>query len=189
MDSYTHFNGSASKFNYVRNEEVAGGCKVKSIFLAALLLTLPSVELGQALIQIRIDHDIAHYLEMKDFSGAILIAQRGKILASKAYGMANYEFAVPNTTRTRFLIASISKQFTATAVVLLEQRNLLGTRDPIAKFIPDFPLGQKITLHHLLTHSSGITGNMETLPDIQQDIEAFHSLDDLVQMLKNAGPG
>src|SRR5712692_711995 len=52
--------------------------------------------------------------------------------------MANYELGVPNTTNTKFRIASISKQVTAAAVLLLEQRGLLNVQDPIAKFIPDF---------------------------------------------------
>lgn len=128
------------------------------------------------------------YVERKDFSGAILIAHRGKILISKAYGMANYELGFPNTTKTKFRIASISKQFTAAAVLLLEQRGLLNGQDPIAKFVPDFPRGQQITLANLVTHTSGITGNMETLPEIAQDREVFHSLEDVVAMLKKSSP-
>lgn len=76
----------------------------------------------QGLIASAVDNYLKPYVERKDFSGAILIAQRGKILISKAYGMANYELGVPNTTKTKFRIASISKQFTAAAVLLLEQR-------------------------------------------------------------------
>jgi len=135
-----------------------------------------------------VDNYVKPYVERKDFSGAILIAQRGKILVSKGYGMANYELGIPNTPKTRFRLASISKQFTAAAVLLLEQRGLLNVQDPIAKFIPDFPRGQQIALAHLVTHTSGITGDMETLPEIAQDRQAFHSLEDLVTMLKKSGP-
>lgn len=135
-----------------------------------------------------IDDYLKLYVERKDFSGAILVAQRGKILVSRAYGMANCELGVPNTTRTKFRIASMSKQFTAAAVLLLEQRGLLNVQDAIAKFIPGFPQGQHITLANLLTHTSGIEGEMETLPEITSDPQAFHALPELVAMLKKSNP-
>ena len=125
---------------------------------------------------------------MQDFSGAVLIARGSRVLVDKAYGMANCELAVTNTPQTRFRIASVSKQFTAAAVLLLEQRKLLSTDDTVAKFIPDFSRGKEITIHHLLTHTSGITGSMENLPEIQQDLQAFHPLVDLAEMLKKSVP-
>jgi len=79
------------------------------------------------------------------------------------YGMANYELAVPNRSDTRFHIASISKSFTAAAILMLQERGQLHMQDTLAKFIPDYPQGDKITLHHLLTHTSGIP-NVNNLP-------------------------
>jgi len=77
--------------------------------------------------------------------------------------MANYELAVPNRSDTRFHIASISKSFTAAAILMLQERGQLHMQDTLAKFIPDYPQGDKITLHHLLTHTSGIP-NVNNLP-------------------------
>jgi CubicO group peptidase (beta-lactamase class C family) len=144
-------------------------------------------ETGQS-VAAQVDAYLKPYVDMQDFSGAVLIARGSRVLVNKAYGMANCELAVANTPQTRFRIASVSKQFTAAAVLLLEQRKLLSTDDTLAKFIPDFSHGKEITIHHLLTHTSGITGNMENLPEIHQDLQAFHPLVELAQMLKKSVP-
>ena len=71
---------------------------------------------------------------------------------------------MPNDLNTVFHIGSLSKSFTAAAILLLEQRGLLTTEDPLSKYIPDYPLGNKITIHHVLSHTSGIT-EINDLPE------------------------
>jgi CubicO group peptidase (beta-lactamase class C family) len=89
--------------------------------------------------------------------GSILVARDGKVLLSKGYGMANLELDVPNTPQTKFRLASVTKQFTAMAILLLQQQGKLNVQDPICKYIQDCPEAwQPITIHHLLTHTSGI---------------------------------
>jgi CubicO group peptidase (beta-lactamase class C family) len=90
------------------------------------------------------------------FSGSVLVAVDGKIVLKKGYGMADYEKQIPNTPQTEFKIGSITKQFTAMSIMMLEERGLLSVKDPITKYIPDFKGGDKITIHHLLSMSSGI---------------------------------
>src|SRR5712692_1536890 len=116
----------------------------------------PGTETGQS-IATQVDAYLRTYVDMQDFSGAVLIARGSRVLVDKAYGMANYGLSVTNTPQTRFRIASVSKQFTAAAVLRLGQRKLLSTDDPVGKFIPTFPHGEEITIHHLLTHTSDIT--------------------------------
>ena len=100
-----------------------------------------------------------------EFMGAVLVAQHGRILLSQGYGFANLEWRVPNTPRTRFRIASVSKQFTAAAILLLEERGKLKTSDPVGKYLADAPPAwSKITLFHLLTHTSGLA-NFTDFPD------------------------
>jgi CubicO group peptidase (beta-lactamase class C family) len=70
--------------------------------------------------------------------------------------MASYELKVPNSIETRYHIASVSKPFTATAILQLQEQGRLSVSDPVARFIPDFPNGERITLDNLLTHTSGI---------------------------------
>ena len=91
------------------------------------------------------------------FSGAVLVAKRGEILLSKGYGLANKEKKTPNTTTTVFDIGSVSKQFTATAILKLAQVNELNVHDPLSKFFKNLPNDKKnITIHQLLTHTSGL---------------------------------
>ena len=90
------------------------------------------------------------------FSGAILIVHNGQPILKNSYGMANIEHNIPNTTTTKFRIASLSKAFTAACILLLEQQGKLTTNDTLDLFFPTYPNGKNITIHHLLTHLSGI---------------------------------
>ena len=98
------------------------------------------------------------YVEAQVFMGSVLVAKEGKSVFNRAYGMADLEWSVPNSPATRFNIASMTKQFTAAAILLLEDRGKLKTDDLVKKFLPDAPASwDKITIYHLLTHTSGIS--------------------------------
>jgi CubicO group peptidase (beta-lactamase class C family) len=132
---------------------------------AALPLLLASSVLAQPIrqrsaLEAKVDAYVQPYLDMGVFSGSLLVAEKGKILLSKGYGMADYEHGVPNTPQTRFQIASISKLFTAIAIGALEQKGVLSRNDPLTKFIPDFPQGDKITIDQLIRHRSGVVGDL-----------------------------
>src|SRR5215831_13867707 len=88
-------------------------------------------------------------------NGSVLIAQKGKILLHKAYGLANVDAQLPNDTLTRFPILSLTKSFTATAILKLEEEGKLSVKDKLSKFFPDYQYGDKVTIENLLTHSSG----------------------------------
>src|SRR3954469_2114111 len=91
------------------------------------------------------------------FMGTVLVAQGDTILLDKGYGFANLEWNIPNTPETRFRIASLTKQFAAAAVLLLEERGKLKLDDPVKTYYPDAPAGwNRITLFNLLTQTSGI---------------------------------
>ncbi len=98
-------------------------------------------------------------VEVERFNGAILIALDGKTIVSKGYGMANVELDVPNTPKTVFRLASITKQFTATAIMMLQERGKLNINDNACKYLADCPTAwQTITIRHLLTMTHGIPG-------------------------------
>jgi CubicO group peptidase (beta-lactamase class C family) len=88
--------------------------------------------------------------------GVFLITQNGKNLYRKAFGKANLELNVNMTPDNVFQIGSMTKQFTAIAILMLEQEGKLNVNDPVSQYIKDYPNGDKITIHHLLTHTSGI---------------------------------
>ncbi len=158
---------------------------IRFVCAAILSLAMTGAAIARsASIEARVDAYVKPYLEARSFSGAILIARGGKILVSKGYGMANYELDVPNTPQTRFHIASISKPFTAAAIMMLEERGLLSVNDPLTKFITDYPGGDKITVHHLLIHTSGIA-NVNDFPDYDAKSKFPQTPESLVAMFKN----
>ena len=136
--------------------------------LAALLLVLVgTVSAGETSLAQRVDRYLEPFVEGRNFLGSVLIARGDEILVDRGYGLANVELGVPNGPGTRYHIASISKAFTAAAVLLLEERGLLRTTDPLSATVPEFPHGSEITLLHLLTHTSGIP-NVNDLPEYAQ---------------------
>ena len=113
------------------------------------------------------DQQIHGYLSDKNFQGAVLIAKEGKILFSQGFGLANVEHQISNATHTVYRLGSITKQFTAVAILQLQEQGLLNVNDPISKFFPIYPQEDKISIHHLLTHTSGIPSITE-FPNLSQ---------------------
>jgi CubicO group peptidase (beta-lactamase class C family) len=103
-----------------------------------------------------LENYMARYSTFTDFGGAALVMKGDKVLLRKAYGLADREWGVPNTVDTRFRIASISKTFTAVAILKLVEQNKLSLDDTLEKFLPGFQGGDKITIHMMLTHRSGL---------------------------------
>ena len=100
-----------------------------------------------------------------DTPGAsVAVIRDGKLIFSKGYGLANLEYAIPITPDTVFHVASVSKQFTAMALVVLDQRGKLSLDDDIRKYLPELPdYGRRITIRHLLQHTGGIRDQWQTL--------------------------
>ena len=91
------------------------------------------------------------------FRGTVLVGIDGKIAFEKAYGPADEEWDVPNTPKTKFRIASLTKQFTAGCILLLQERGLLHAQDRVSKYLSDVPdTSREVTVHQLLTHTSGV---------------------------------
>lgn len=138
------------------------------ILLLLSLLAIPSPCSGQTL-QEKVDEYIGALQKMSRFGGSILIAKNGDILLSKGYGLANREHNIPNTPQTIFRLGSMTKQFTAVSIMHLQDQGKLDVNDPIIEYIPDYPQGDIITLHHLLTHTSGIP-NLTDFPEHRNTI-------------------
>lgn len=94
------------------------------------------------------------------FSGVVLVAVENKVLFKEAFGLANREKNIPFSEDTIFNVGSLTKQFTATAILKLHESNKLAVNDPLSKFFDDVPDDKKkITIHHLLTHTAGFVAN------------------------------
>jgi CubicO group peptidase (beta-lactamase class C family) len=97
------------------------------------------------------------YCKTWAFSGSILVSKKGQVIFKKGYGLASQEYNIPNTAQTKHRICSITKQFTAMAIMILQERGMLSVHDKVNKYLPDYKeLDERITIHHLLTHSSGL---------------------------------
>jgi CubicO group peptidase (beta-lactamase class C family) len=117
----------------------------------------PAAELGaEEPLEPRVDRYLEPYLETGNFSGALLVAREGEVLLTKAYGPAN-------TSQSAFHLASVSRIFTPAAILLLEQQGKMALDDPLSKYLPEWPRGDEITVHHLMTLSAGFP-NINSLP-------------------------
>jgi CubicO group peptidase (beta-lactamase class C family) len=114
---------------------------------------VPAVPSG---LEQKIDRYVAAYVRLRAFNGVVSVAKDGEVVFAKPYGMANYEFGVPNRLDTRFAIASISKRFTSIVVARLVAEKKLAYSDVLSKWVPDFPSADRITITHLLGHYSGV---------------------------------
>jgi len=113
----------------------------------------------------RMEQVVQFYVSNKQFMGSVLVARGNDILLNKGYGFANLEWDIPDSPSTKFRLGSITKQFTAASVLLLEERGKLGVNDPVKKYMPDAPAAwDKITIFNLLTHTSGIP-SFTSFPD------------------------
>jgi CubicO group peptidase (beta-lactamase class C family) len=136
---------------------------MKTVGRTILLLLVATSAFAQDAV--RMEEVVQSYARDRSFMGAVLVARGDDVILSKGYGSANLEWNIPNTPATKFRLGSITKQFTAASILLLEERGKLMLDDPIKKHMPDAPAAwDKITIFNLLTHSSGIP-NFTSLPD------------------------
>ena len=123
------------------------------IYIGLILLTLMQVASAKDTLSFK---DWRDTVVESNFSGVVLVAAEKKVLFKEAFGLANREENIPFSVDTIFDIGSLTKQFTATAILKLQESNKLSVNDPLSKFFDDVPDDKKkITVHHLLTHTAG----------------------------------
>jgi len=157
-----------------------------AILAPLALIALPTCGLAQ-------EADLAAYADKlltdaypaTEPGAAVLVVKDGKTVLRKGYGLANLELGVPIQPDMVFEIGSVTKQFTAASILMLAERGLLSVDDEITKHLPDYPThGQKITIDHLLTHTSGIpsyTGMPEWIGKVREDLK----VEQLIAMFKD----
>ena len=103
------------------------------------------------------DEVVRASFEADEFTGAVLVARDGEGLLDRGYGFANREWSVPNDGDTKFRLGSVTKQFTAVAIMLLNERGLVDLDAPVKTYLPDAPAAwDGVTVRHLLTHTAGV---------------------------------
>ncbi len=126
-----------------------------------ILLLFPFAASAQKNTSKALEKYMQAQMNVKGFTGAVLVMQHDKVLLKKGYGPASREWNVANTADTKFRIGSITKQFTATCILQLAELGKLNLNDKLSKFFPDFPKGDSVTIHMLLNHTSGIADYTE----------------------------
>lgn len=157
---------------------------MKYIITAILLLIFYNVHSQD--ISKEINQYASSYGIIGDFSGCILITEKGETIYENCFGKADYSLNVPNQPQTRFKIGSVSKQFTAAAILILEEEGIISTGDTISRFFANSPIAEKITIENLLTHTSGIT-DIYNIPNFNMLSCQKKSISDLVNMVLEAG--
>ena len=114
----------------------------------------------------------------------VLIAKDDKVLYRKAFGMANLELNVPMNPENVLHLASITKQFTSVAILMLMEEGKLNLKDPLSKYVPDFPRGNEITIHNLLNHSSGIK-DYTRIPEFRAKTRLDLAPEEIIESFKN----
>ncbi|OOM80656.1 penicillin-binding protein 4* [Clostridium puniceum] len=126
------------------------------------------------------------YSKKNEFSGSILIAKDDEVLLNKGYGIADYNKRLPNKPQTIFEIASLTKQFTATAILMLQEQKLLNVNDSLSTYISDYPNGDDITIYNLLTHTSGIPDYLDYADSIDtENHNLVYTPEELIKLFKN----
>lgn len=128
-----------------------------------LFILLPALIFGQKNVSGNLEKYMQAQVDVNNFSGTVLVTQNGSILLKKAYGLADYEWNIKNTVDTKFQLASVTKQFTAMAILLLVEKGKLSLNDKLSKFFPDYPKADNVTIHMLLSHSSGLAMGFKEL--------------------------
>ncbi|HEY9879452.1 MAG TPA: serine hydrolase [Leptolyngbyaceae cyanobacterium] len=146
----------------------------------------PSTELSTAFttaLAAEMDAFVQAHADHQQFMGTVLVVCDGETVLGRAYGLADLEQQIPHTLDTRFPIGSVTKQFTAAAILQLQDRGLLNVQAPVATYLPDYP-NDTITLHHLLTHTAGLP-NLTSTPDYFEWMQQPATLDALIARFRD----
>ncbi|MCU0238021.1 MAG: serine hydrolase [Pyrinomonadaceae bacterium] len=157
--------------------------KIAKIFILFLIaLNTATNVIAQQNVQ-KIDDLLKQYYDYGQLNGTVLVADQGKIIYQKGFGMANMEWSIPNQPDTKFRIGSVTKQFTAALILQLVEEGKIKLDGKLSDYLPDYrkDTGDKITIHQLLNHTSGIpsyTNRADFRTEVSRD---YYSVEDFVK--------
>ncbi|QDK78275.1 beta-lactamase family protein [Spirosoma sp. KCTC 42546] len=155
---------------------------VTSLFILTLLLN--SFAQAQTNSPALVDKELTTlFASIPDFSGVVLIADKGKPVYEKAFGYKNFETKAPITTSSIFELASVSKQFTAMTILMLKQEGKLAYDDLIEKYIPGLPY-PGITIRHLLNHTSGLPDYQDVMDKHWDKSKVANNADNIAYLIQ-----
>jgi len=150
------------------------------LLIVSCLGASPSIAAGQALAE-RMDRYLTELHLGGQLTGSVGVSERGEVLLAKGYGFADAEHEVSNTPQTRFRIGSMTKQFTAMAILILQEQGKLKVSDTLGMHLSGIPrTWEGLTIHQLLTHTSGLMHSWK-LPGFEATMMVPASLDDVLK--------
>lgn len=145
---------------------------------------LPATITAQKNYAPAIDRYMQAQVKVNDFSGVVMVSQKGKTIYKKAFGYADREWKIPNTADTKFEIGSLTKQFTAAAIMQLSEQKKINLDDKLSTWFADYPKGDSVTVHMLLNHTSGIV-DYTSLPGFFAQHTVAVPKDSVIALFKN----
>lgn len=159
------------------------GPRIQHLLIAIAWLLAAQVSVAAQDKAAKIDELMKVYNSYRQFNGAVLVAENGKVIFKKGYGMANMEWNIPVETDTKFRLGSITKQFTSMLILQLVQEGKIKIEGKLTDYLPDYrkDTGDRITIHQLLNHTSGIP-SYTGLPNFFQEVSRNpYSVSDFVK--------
>ncbi|WP_445666600.1 serine hydrolase domain-containing protein [Fodinibius sp. AD559] len=157
-----------------------------SISLCLILSFVALCTVVQAQNETKVDSLFAKWDKPDTPGAAVAIIKDGEFVLQKGYGMANLDYNIPITDQSVFRIASVSKQFTAACIILLKEKGKLNLDDSLNSFFPDFPdYAKKITVRHLLHHTSGIRDYLTLASLSGYTASDYYTNNEVMRWLKN----
>ncbi len=159
--------------------------------LIALILLFGSIANGQyanaqqSLATKRTDTLLSYYNQLLEFNGNALVARDNKVIIHKGYGYRIVDKEMLCDTNTLFQIGEVTQSITATVVLMLHEKGKLNINDKLSKYYPEYPHGDKITIEHLLTHTSGISDFSDSVDFMQNHSLIPHSQEDMMGLFKD----
>ncbi len=162
--------------------------KTAVVFIFTVIILYTAFGYSQP-VSIKIDDYLLSYVQHNRLSGGVIILEKNDVIYKRAFGFADKENQILNTTQTPFMLASVSKPFTSLAILQLAEQGKISFNIPVTNYLPDYPSnsGKKITIHHLLTHTSGLPdlfASEDGLKDILPD-STIITLDALIDRFKD----
>ena len=154
---------------------------MKSVYYSIIFIFISKIGFAQSQIN-RLNNYLDSLTAKDSFSGYVLIAEKGEPIFQKGYGYADRKNRLPNTDYSQFCLSSTSKLFTGTAILKLMQEGKINSTDTISTYIHGLAYGNKITIHQLLTHSSGLGDIFE---DPNFTWERIKNCTDVVKYISN----
>lgn len=150
----------------------------------SLIVAFLSAQLFAQSIEQKIDELLTAYSSQNKLNGAVLVAQKGKVIYQKGFGYRNAEEKIPNDANSIFQIGSITKQITAAVIMQLQQEGKLSVQDKLSKYFSGFANGDKITIENLLTHTSGIYNYTNDTVIMKGDVTKHYTQEEMMTLFK-----